>query len=278
MRRFFYFALIIVAAVGVACGGRHGKKGMSPRGENDSVAVSEDSTVYGLACEGCSDSAVWLLPPDASDPIAYDIVDAMRLHKIFGKIKTGDAIAVVVNPADSTVADMVIDLDQLKGTWCYVEMPTLKNADNLSKREQEKIIEMMPDSIKETYYLPVEYGFTLKRNDVATPVGLLRSHTTDDESPFVYADVEKYSAWSILNGRIVLTKQVNQHVITEPDTLVEEAADGETPERKPKKDIEDAPIRLESKSVNDTADILFLFEDSLALKFKDRTQGYYRQK
>ncbi|MCD8289089.1 MAG: hypothetical protein LUC26_04155 [Prevotella sp.] len=275
MRRFFYVALIAVAAVSAACGGRN-KKGVPPEVPNDSIAVSEDSTVYGLACEGCSDSAVWLLPPDASDPIPYDIVNAMRRHKIFGKIKTGDAIAVVVNPTDSTVADMVIDLDQLKGTWCYVVMPTLKNADNLSKSAQEHIIAMLPDSIKEAYYQPVEYGFTLKRNDVASPVGLLRSLDTDDDNPFVYSDIEKYSAWSILNGRLVLTKQVNQRIITEPDTLAEERDDGQG-ERK-EKDKGDMPIRVESKSVNDTADIVFLMEDSLVLRFKDRTQGYYRQK
>ncbi len=265
MRRLPYVVLLVAVAMTVTCCRRKTDGAQVPDTVKDSLEFADDSTLYGLACEGCNDSAVWLLPPDASDPVPYDIVAAMRHHKVLGKIRTGDAIAIVVNPIDSTVADMVIDLDQLKGTWCYVEMPELGKAGNMPARDQKKMIEMLPDSIRETYYVPAEYGFTLKRNDAVTPLTLPKSLSGDEDNPFVYKENTKYTAWHILNGRMVLTKQVNEKIIMEDDSVGGEGS-GEP------------PLRIEAKKVNDTVDIVLLYEDTLALKFKDRTQGYYRKK
>ncbi len=266
MRTSFYFILLSAVLFIVACGKREKQETVSTEEPKDSAEVSEDTMVYGLACEGCTDSVVWLLPSDASDPITYDIVDAIRRHHILGKIRTGDGIAVVVNPKDSAVADMVIDLDQLKGTWCFEEMPLLKNAGMLSAREQRKAIAELPDSVKEMYYRPMEYGFTLKRNDIATPIGGLKSQTnTDEDNPFVYKEDTKFTAWRLLNGKLVLTRQVNERIVLEDDSLDTDGKDA-------------PPLRIEAKKVNDTVDIVYLYEDSLAIKFKDHTQGYSRKK
>ena len=35
-----------------------------------------DSALYGLACDGCTDSVIVLLPHDGSDPVTYDILKA----------------------------------------------------------------------------------------------------------------------------------------------------------------------------------------------------------
>ena len=35
----------------------------------DELRLQGDKTIYGLACEGCNDSIVLLLPNDGSDPI-----------------------------------------------------------------------------------------------------------------------------------------------------------------------------------------------------------------
>ncbi len=265
MRKFFYILLISLSFITFACGKHNRKREMLEKIDNDSIPISEDSTVYGLACDGCTDSVVWLLPPDASDPVKYDIVAAHHHRKIFGKIKTGDGIAVVVNPLDSAVADMVIDLELLKGTWCYVVMPELRNAGNLTKKQKAEILSGMPDSIKETFYVPVEYGFTLKRNNLATPVGLSRLiGNVDEENPFVYPSAANYTSWYILNGRIVLSQQLDPLIVPQDSTDFDE---------------EDKMLKhKEPKIKNDTVDIAYLFGDSLALKFKGHTQGYYRKK
>ena len=103
----------------IACSGNsdNGTNGAKLGASTDELKLSGDKTVYGLACDGCTDSVVLLLPNDGSDPIRFNVIEATRRGKIMGQLKVGDWIGVVTNKEDSTVADMVIDLDQLKGIW-----------------------------------------------------------------------------------------------------------------------------------------------------------------
>ncbi len=265
MRSFLYITVFLFVALIVGCGGH--KSGAAAKDvEEDSVALTDSGTIYGLACEGCCDTMVWLLPPDLSDPIGFDIVAAVRKHKIFGKIRTGDGIAVVVNAADSSVADVVIDIDELKGTWCYKVWPTLKRADDLPPGAQEMTLSDLPDSLKKMYYHPVEYGITLKRNNMASPVaGRLSGVNSDEDNPFIYEPEDMYTAWRLLEGDLVLSRQVEQHFIIERDSL-DDVAD------------EDIPVHIESRLVHDTVSIELLMEDTLVLRFSDHVQGYYRKK
>lgn len=268
MRKPFYFLIAIAIFLCSACGGK--KENAPKQSLADSLAEqTDDNTVYGLACEGCTDSVVWILPLDAenvidrnANPVKYDILEATRKHKVFGKIKTGDNIALVVNEGDSTVADLVIDIEQLKGTWCYIVMPTLRDADKMTKRQQADIIRQMPDSVKEAVFIPREYGFTLKRNNQASAVGLQQSASAEkEESPVVYEEAARYSSWRILGGRLVLTQRAMPMPEAKDSTSVgEEKAD--------------APTKM--STVSDTADILFMREDSLVLQFADHQQSYYR--
>ncbi len=269
MRKSFYFLIALSLLLCSACEG--GKNDRAKQGPVDSLAeASNDSTVYGLACEGCTDSVVWILPLDAgnvidrsANPVKYDILEAFRNHKVFGKLKTGDNIALVVNANDSTVADLVIDIEQLKGTWCYVVMPTLKDADKMTKRQQADILSRMPDSVKEAVFIPREYGFTLKRNNQASAVGQQMTAAAEkEESPVVYEEMAQYSSWRILNGRLLLSQRVN----LKPEAVDSTAASkGNVEEKHPKMTM-----------ISDTADIIFMREDSLVLKFADRQQSYYR--
>ena len=59
--------------------------------------IPGDSTFYGLACEGCTDSVVVVLPTDDSDPITFSIIDAMQSRQVFGRPKIGDQLAIVIN-------------------------------------------------------------------------------------------------------------------------------------------------------------------------------------
>lgn len=57
---------------------------------NDEMKMNGDKTVYGLACEGCNDSTILLLPNDGSDPIKYDIIDAYNKKRVLGSIHVGE--------------------------------------------------------------------------------------------------------------------------------------------------------------------------------------------
>ena len=159
--------LALAATTLAAC--HRGKK--PPRMDNSKLAISlskpakGDRAIYGLACLGCSDTALVLLPNGGGDPVRYNILDATRNHQVFGDIEVGDWVCVMPceEKDEKNRADMVIDLDQLKATWTYPVMPKLRDVSHLSKRQQARILANMPDSIVETYMVPRQYGFTLKR-------------------------------------------------------------------------------------------------------------------
>ena len=187
--KYLFFATFAGILTMISCG----KKNEEPV---DNIAqqidVSEqivgDSMIYGLACEGTSDSNIVVYPFSGGDPIKYSCIDAHKNHKIIGHPEIGDWVGLVLDKEDSTVANMVINLDQLKGTWTYTVMPTFKDVKNMSKRMQKKMeslmIEQMPDSEKALYMVPREYGFSLKRSHNAEPVGRVRQNAgVDNDSP-----------------------------------------------------------------------------------------------
>ena len=219
---------------------------------NDELKLKGDLTVYGLACEGCSDSVIVLLPNDGSDPIRFNVIEATRRGKIMGQLKVGDWIGVVTNKEDSTVADMVIDLDQLKGIWCYIVMPKLKDYEQMSPRLQKRIMRDMPDSIKKTYLIPREYGFWMKRQWSCMSVGYVREQTSlEEESPVVYPPLGYFTAWHIWNGYLVITAG--------------------TPKMGKDNKLEVTDL------VNDTCTIDYFKGDSLVLTSNGVTRSYYRK-
>ncbi len=247
--------IALTLAIAAACGGKSetnfildSKNGPS----TDELKLKGDKTVYGLACDGCNDSVVVLLPNDGSDPVRYNVIEATRRGKIMGQLKIGDWIGVVLNPADSTVADLVIDLDQLKGIWCYIVMPKLKDYDTMSERLQKRIMRDMPDSIKKTYLIPREYGFWMKRQWACQSVGYVRQQSSlEAESPVVYPPLGYFTAWHIWNGKLVITRG--------------------TP-----KFTKDNKIEV-TDPVNDTCDIDYLKGDSLVLSSDGASRSYYRK-
>ena len=210
-----------------------------------------DSTVYGLACEGCSDSVIVLLPGDGSDPVRYNIIEATHNRQVMGKPKVGDWMGLVLNKEDKRVADLVVDLDQLKGSWCYVVMPKLRDYDKMTPRKRNRMMNEMTDSLRETYMIPREYGFSLKRHWTAQSIGYVQEQNSlEDESPVVYPQLLYYTEWHIWNGKLVMVsgdfqmdKQNNVNVTN---------------------------LR------QDTCDIVYLKDDSLVLGSEGITRSYYR--
>jgi hypothetical protein len=251
MKLKYLLTLLLAMLLVAACGNKDGKgptKGLT----NDQTKLKGDKTIYGLACEGCTDSVVVLLPNDGSDPVKYDIIDAWQKHRVLGKIKTGDWIGIMPNAKDKKVADIVIDLDQLKGIWCYIVMPKMRDYAKMSKRLQARMMANMSDSMKETFLIPREYGFYLKRHWQAQSVGYVReSNSLTDESPVVYPPLGFFTEWHIWNGQFVMTSGT-------PTTT---------------KAGELKVINLQY----DTCRIDFLGPDSLVLSDRDGSRSYYRK-
>ena len=219
---------------------------------NREQLLEGDSTIYGLACEGCSDSVVILLPGDGSDPVTYNIIDAHRHNRVMGRLKVGDWIGLMRNPTDSTVADFVLNLDELKGTWCYVVMPKWRDATNMTPQAQAILEESMPDSVKKEFFVPREYGFSLKRQWTAQSVGYVRKSPLEDQSPVVYPRLLYFTEWHILNCRLVMTSREYQ-------------------KKDDSEEMELAGYR------NETCDVVFLSGDSLVLASDGESRGYYRR-
>lgn len=235
-----------------ACSGDKATKDLSNIQVESELKITGDKTVYGLACEGCNDSTVLLLPNDGSDPVKYDIIDATRNHKVRGKIKTGDWICLLTNKNDKHVADFVMDLDQLRGIWCYIVMPKMRDYDKMSKRLQARMMENMSDSMKETFLIPREYGFWLKRQWQAQSVGYVKeSSTLTEESPVVYPQLGFYVAWGIWNGKIIIARGTPKFSDTGQVTV--------------------------TNMVNDTCDVDYLDADSLVLSSDGVSRSYYRK-
>ncbi len=249
MKKLLAYVLFFIAITVVSCG----QKTKTKVPQNDTISLTSnvegDSTLYGLACEGCTDSVLIFLSFDGGDPITYDIIDAVKHRKVMGRMTTGDWIAVVLNPTDSTVADEVINLDQLKGNWVYKAMPVLRG--NVQKELAAMGEDEVMDSMIRTIMVPNEQGFSLKRNNVAEPIGMKYTNTADDRIPVTYPEIKNYSEWRIFNGKLLLTQ---------------------------KKKIRQAKSRkLVTVTENDTIDIVYMKRDSLRLKFNDEVRAYYRK-
>ena len=237
------FTATIITAI-TACGGNSGKA-KSDEIPTDSMAYSivkkakGDSTLYGLACDGCTDSVVVFLPYEGGDPVTYEIIDALRMGKVFGRPKIGDRLALMINPADKDEATLVINLDDLQGSWCNTFMPKFRDLDKMPQRLQRRIMTDMPDSVRQKLLVPKEFGFEIKGSNTVSPIGLRQmAQTTDEMSPVEYPKQKRYSEGRIYNGHLLL--ETKKHGI-------------------------------------DTADIVLLRPDTLVLRFKDKEQGYYRK-
>jgi len=250
MRTYFLPIILALIALG-ACTSRHKNANLKPQTSNVN-RLPGDRSVYGLACDGCTDSVLVLLPEDGSDPVKYDIIDAMHAHQVMGRPKVGDWVAVVPNAKDSLTADFVVDIDELKGVWCYLVEPTLRDRGQMNERARRRIEADMPDSLREALFVPREYGFALKRNWEARSIGYVpQVDPLEDESPVEYPPLGYFTEWHLWNGKLVITSG-------QPQT----SQDG---------------VSVVADQRQDTCDIVLLMKDSLVLSSEGQTRGYYRR-
>lgn len=257
MRKTTFIIVMATLLLAIACG----KKQEAAETTEEAIAPEkpvDDGMVYGLACDGCTDTILVLLRDIDSDPDTFDILDASRNQQVFGHPRIGDQMAIVLAPADTTqhqtlstphpIATMVIDIDKIQGSWCYMVTPKLRKFASLNNEKEEDFLKKMPDSVIQRLMQPREYGFQLKNDYQAQPIGMVRQgNTSDDRSPVEYPVLKRYREWRLYNGLLILNE-------TRRDSLGEQ--------------------HLMS---SDTAEFVILRRDSLILRFNDGERHYYRK-
>ena len=255
MRKITYIInFLLILGLSVTLGGCRKQRSPVPdETDNEPVNIKDNTMVYGLSCDGSSDSVI-VLWPFGGDPVSYSCIDAKRQGCIIGKPQIGDWVGIMVNPEDTTEASFVINLDQLKGTWTYPVLPVMKELGQMSKRMQHRMMKNLPDSVKQTYFIPREYGFTLKRGNDAQAVGrIMRSNTLEDDSPVLYPEVRNYRKWYTCNGKLLLVSY---------DYMMQ----GKEEEQ-----------RTRSNVAIDTLEFVYMDNDSLILKQHGIRYGFHRK-
>lgn len=249
--------MLLSAMLVCGCGKRGGKAGHTENQASSydvDIELKGDSMLYGLTCDGSGDSTV-IIWPFSGDPIALNCIDAKQQGRVIGRPQIGDWIGVMRNPSDTTEVTFIINLDQLKGTWTYPVLPVMKEFQNMSRRMQRRMMASMSDTVKQTFFVPREYGFTLKRSSVAQAVGrVMRNNTLEDDSPVIYPEVKNYVKWHVWNGRLLLVSAKRP------------ASGGNNPDVMAKPVVE-----------VDTMNFVHLDDDSLIMSLNGTTYGFHRK-
>ena len=243
-----HFALYILAALVLAACST--SLPQQPTANSRTMADSDDTTIYGLVCDGSNDTIIVFLhdPYDGTDPDTLNILEASRAQQVFGALRIGDKVAIIRDTADDKRASLVIVTQDLLGQWCYKVKPTLRRRVAMDSLATDSLISEQPDSIKRMLNTEVEYGVTLKIDSVAMPIGMGADRTYTDGAQLVeFPPLKRYRQWYIRDGKLLLTQM-------KLDSL------GNT-----------APLST------DTATLVVLTPDTLVLRFPDGEQAYYKK-
>lgn len=212
------------------------------------AAASNDNTIYGLACEGSNDTIIIFLrePYTGANPDTLSVLRAMQSKQVFGKINTGDRLAIMKSQEDSTEAELVIVTERLLGTWCYLQKPMLRQRADMEGMTEEQVLESLPDSVRQLLETALEYGFTLKIDSMALPIWHQQQNTGTD-SPIEYPPIKLYRQWCINNGHLLLIQSITDSA------------------------------GVSQFIGQDTAILVMLKDDSLVLNFGTEQQSYYRK-
>ena len=232
--------LLTATLLAIACGSND-KPLNTATIHSDESRLPGDTAVYGLACDGCTDSLLILMPANGDDPDTFNIFGAFLEHKVFGRPSIGDKMAVVRNGEDSTVASMVINIDRLQREWRYQVTPTLRHRPTDAATRQPV---SLPDSFVRRWLQPKEYGYDIRRDYIVFPIGAV-SEAEAKKSPVEYPALKRYREWHLMNGHLLLCE-------TRRDST------GQS-----------------SVVSTDTADIILLRRDTLALRINGTIQGFY---
>ena len=240
------FALLSATLLMAACSTQTASE-QNDTSPGDALILPGDTTIYGLACEGCTDSLLVFITDVGGDPDTIDILNARVQRRVFGRPDIGDQVAIVLSADNKEVADLVINIDRLQGEWCYQVMPRLRPRAGASADSIVQLPPDFPDSLRKKWFQPREYGFELNRDRTVRPIGQERRETMRQQGPVEYPKLKRYRQWYIYNGHLLLCE-------TRRDTLGNQQIIS-----------------------TDTADIIIMRHDTLQLRFATHEQGYYRR-
>ena len=252
MKRTFFilFSLVLLLAACGSSGNNNGDdqtSGDSLSQEPVARQLEGDSTIYGLACEGSNDSILVILASVDSNPDTIDILEARINRRVFGRPDIGDMVAITMNTEKASVADIVINIDRLKGEWCYQVMPRLRRRAGAAADSVVRLPPDFPDSLRRKWFTPREYGYEIRRDNTVRTIGIQRIEAERQPGPVEYPTLKRYRQWHLYNGHLLLSE-------TRRDTTGHQQIIS-----------------------TDTADIIFLRHDTLQLRFADQERGYYRR-
>ncbi len=247
---FVLFSLILLFAACGHSGNNNGDDQTSGDSLNQEAVIRQlegDSTIYGLACEGSNDSIIVILTSADSEPDTIDVLEARINRRVFGRPDIGDQLAILMNAGRKSVADIVINIDRLKGEWCYQVMPRLRRRAGAAADSAVQLPPDFPDSLRRKWFTPREYGFELRRDNTMRPIGIQPNEAERQPGPVEYPALKRYRQWYVYNGHLLFSE-------TRRDTSGHQQVIS-----------------------TDTADIIFMRHDTLQLRFADHEQGYYRR-
>lgn len=205
MKKIFLFtapAALLLAACG---------QQQQPQETSEAISIYTvepgDSTRYGLACEGCTDSILVLLPYEGGDPDTLDIAQAFIDHRIYGRPHTGDKMAVIMSPDSTGEVLTAVNISTLNGEWSYQVTPVLS--------PHHPNMPPLPDSIRQRIMAPRTYSLVLKNGGMAFSKGAYRQNS-DKMSPVKYPELRRYARWHLYNGKLVLLGDSSSR--QQPDT------------------------------------------------------------
>lgn len=255
MRKSAILLFILSTIFLFACGNRE-RKQVKQQSKNAKIEL-KDGMLYGLACEGCNDTFIVVIPTGdlEAKPVKLNVMAAFKRNKVIGVLEPGDWCAIMLNKRDSTVADMVINMDLLKGKWVHLVMPEEKeNARTMILHENP---DANVDSIINSYMIPVERGFELKRQGRAASIGVGLFKKDEQDKPVTYPAGSSYASWKVVNGLVVFS---------EADSIVD-PKDPDMIRKIPNRNCE-----------RDTCELVLLLKDSLQISYQGKVSSYYRKK
>ena len=203
---FLLFACSLLAACG---------KKSQPQPHEQSIStfrnLPDDSAVYGLACDGSTDSILILLPLSGTDPDTFDIINAFQEHRLMGRPHIGDHLAVIVGNDSTREVLTTINMSTLTGQWNYMVTPTLRHRPDASRP--------LPDSIRQRLLAPREYTLRLRNGGTAFAFGSYQ-HKSNSMSPVDYPPLKHYTHWHLYNGRLVLATDSARNETPDTATIV----------------------------------------------------------
>ena len=246
------YTIFLSLFIMIACG-KQEKKPETVTAKKNDIEI-KDGMIYGLACEGCNDTFVVMIPTDNLEgkPMKLNVLHAFKKRKVIGKLEPGDWCAVMLNEKDKTVADIVINMDLIKGKWVHQVMPEEKeNARAMIMLEDP---DANVDSIIQSYMQPVERGFQLMRRGRAATVGT--NFLGNDDNPYVsYPAGSNYASWKVAFGQIIFSEADSIIDPNDPNMLRKIA---------------------NTSCERDTCDLVMLLKDSLQISYKGKISSYYR--